>query len=347
MRGANAEGARFVVEAAAANHLDGVHEVAKHLNTVNLPADKELVRDLLDVSEQSFKGECSLPEREYVFVLIDKKEERVIGTSMIHAQHGTKQSPHVFFRVVQEERYSETLDHYVVHECLRLGYNYNGPTEIGGLILLPEYRGRPEKLGSFLSYMRFLYIAMHRKQFRDSIISELLPPLETDGTSKLWKHLGRRFTGLSYEEADRVSKNNKEFIRALFPHELIFTSLFPEDVRDVIGQVGPQTKGVEKMLRRIGFEYAEQIDPFDGGPHFVAQTDDVSLVKGSRKITLSSGTPSADSTWGIFANENSKEPTSFRCVTSQANWRENSAEIHAKTLELLGSPSQEMWCIER
>jgi len=42
----------------------------------------------------------------------------------------------------------------------------------------------------------------------------------------------------------------------------------------VIGKVGAQTKGVEKMLRRVGFRYAERIDPFDGGPHFFAGVDE-------------------------------------------------------------------------
>jgi arginine N-succinyltransferase len=35
--------------------------------------------------------------------------------------------------------------------------------------------------------------------FRDRVLSELLPPLEADGTSKLWEALGRRFTGLTYQ----------------------------------------------------------------------------------------------------------------------------------------------------
>ena len=48
---------------------------------------------------------------------------------------------------------------------------------------------------------------------------------------------------------------------------------------EVIGKVGPQTRGVEKMLRRIGFRYAERVDPFDGGPHFTAPTDEVLLVQ--------------------------------------------------------------------
>ena len=81
---------------------------------------------------------------------------------MIYAQHGTKRAPHIFFRVENDERYSVTLDKHFVHRTLRIGYNYNGPTEIGGLILLPEYRRNAEALGKTLSYVRFLFIRMHR-----------------------------------------------------------------------------------------------------------------------------------------------------------------------------------------
>jgi arginine N-succinyltransferase len=87
---------------------------------------------------------------------------------------------------------------------------------------------------------------------------------------------------MSYQEADRLSQTNKEFIRALFPAEPIYLSLLPPAVQRMVGEVGPDTKGVEKMLRRIGFEYAERIDPFDGGPHFIAKTDDITLVRGTR-----------------------------------------------------------------
>jgi arginine N-succinyltransferase len=100
----------------------------------------------------------------------------------------------------------------------------------------------------------------------------------------LWESLGRHFTGMSYQEADRLSQTNKEFIRALFPAEPIYISLLPGNVQKLIGEVGPDTKGVEKMLRRIGFEYAERIDPFDGGPHFIAKTDNITLVKETRVL---------------------------------------------------------------
>ncbi|MEZ4398461.1 MAG: arginine N-succinyltransferase [Kofleriaceae bacterium] len=257
-------------------------------------------------------------EREYLFVLEDLAKSKVIGTSMIHAQHGTKRAPHIFFRVENDERYSYTLDRYFVHRTLRIGYNYAGPTEIGGLILLPEYRGNPESLGKLLSYTRFLFIRMHREVFRDQVLSELLPPLEGDGTSRLWEHLGRHFTGLSYQEADLLSKDNKEFIHALFPDDPIHCELLPAEVRAIIGQVGPNTRGVEKMLRRIGFEYAGQIDPFDGGPHFVAKTDDITLVRDARqvKIAIVEGAD-GERPWAILAAERPGERPEFRAVTAR------------------------------
>ncbi len=302
----------FLLRESSRDDLGQILEVAEHLDTVNLPADRDEIDKLLALSEQSFAETIETHEREYLFVLEDSDTKRVIGTSMIHAQHGTKSSPHVFFQILKDQRYSETIDRFFVHRGLRLGYNYEGPSEIGGLILLPAYRGHPASLGKLLSYTRFLFIAMHRTEFRPRILSELMPPLESDRTSVLWEHLGRRFTGLSYQEADMKSKRNKEFIRALFPHSIIYTSLLPQSVQDVIGKVGPDTKGVEKMLCRIGFRYANQIDPFDGGPHFIANTDDVTLIKNARRVVLRS-VDSADHSrpWAVLAVERNSRPGFF------------------------------------
>lgn len=298
--------------------VDQILGVAEHLDTVNLPADRGHLERILELSEKSFTEAVPPAEREYLFVLEDLAKQRVIGTSMIHAQHGTRRAPHIFFRVENDERYSYTLDRYFVHRTLRIGYNYDGPSEIGGLILLPEYRGNPESLGKLLSYVRFVFIRMHRSVFRDHILSELLPPLEPDGTSKLWESLGRNFTGLSYQEADLLSKDNKEFIHALFPDDPIHTELLPADVRAIIGQVGPETRGVEKILRRIGFDYAGQIDPFDGGPHFTARTDDITLVRDARQVKLVTvDDADGERPWAILAVEQRGVKPGFRAVTAR------------------------------
>ncbi|MEO6420813.1 MAG: arginine N-succinyltransferase [Polyangiaceae bacterium] len=277
----------FEIRGALPSDEDQLLQVAHHLNTVNLPDDRSSIQQILDQSSKSFIGTIKDPKRrEFVFVLVDCEKQRLIGTSMVISQLGRRDAPYIYLDVTDEERYSATLDRHFKHTALSIGYSYNGPTEIGGLILLPEYRRVPERLGQAISYVRFLFIKMHRAVFRDEVLAELLPPLEKDGTSHLWDALGRHFTDLTYAEADLLSKKNKEFIRGLFPEGTIYASLLPKLAQDVIGKVGAQTRGVEKMLRRIGFRYAERVDPFDGGPHFTAPTDEISLVQRAHKAKI-------------------------------------------------------------
>jgi arginine N-succinyltransferase len=326
--------------------VDQVLAVAEHLDTVNLPADRGHIEGILDRSERSFAAELPEVEREFLFVLEDLKKRRIIGTSMIYAQHGTRRAPHIFFRVENDERYSMTLDKHFVHQTLRIGYNYNGPTEIGGLILLPEYRRTTESLGKALSYVRFLFIRMHRPLFRDKVLSELLPPLDPDGQSKLWEALGRKFTGLSYQEADLLSKDNKEFIHALFPDDPIHTELLPDDVRALIGQVGAETKAVEAMLRRIGFEYAGQIDPFDGGPHFVARTDDITLVRDAHETVVRTiGAADGERPWAVLAVELSGQRPKLRATGARViPLDEDQVGVTAEVCQRLGvEDGQKVW----
>jgi len=283
----------FVVRDVSPEDLHDLQLAAVHLDSVNLPDDRELLARIIDRSRRSFSGQLPVADRCFVFVVEDVARGRVVGTSMTFAQHGSRRAPHIFFDVIEEERYSETLDKHFSHRVLRIGYNYKGLTEIGGLVVLPEYRRHPEQLGRLLSYVRFLHIGLHRALFRDEVVSELMPPLEPDGTSLLWESLGRKFTGLTYQEADRLSQQNKEFIRALFPQDPLYATLLPQNVQDLIGEVGPETKGVERMLREIGFSYAQRIDPFDGGPHFHARTDDITLVRQLRPARLAAEPPAA------------------------------------------------------
>lgn len=312
----------FVVRPAERHDSDDIFALAKHLDTLNLPADKKAIAGIIGDSLDAFSGKTLPQQREFLFVLEDLTQNQVVGTSMVHAQHGTKSEPHVYLRVVRDEHYSDTLDKYMVHQCLQMGYNYDGPTEIGGLILKPSFRGHPLKLGKLLSYVRFLYIAMHRELFKNRVISELLPPLEDDGTSKLWKHFGKRFTELPYQEADRLSKNNKEFIKSLFPTGLVYTNLFPSDVQNDIGKVGKQTQGVKAMLQKIGFEYANQIDPFDGGPHYIAKTDKITLVKAAGQKSVAIGKPSSKAKWTLLATQ-----TPFRATAAMVESHDSSLVI--------------------
>jgi arginine N-succinyltransferase len=315
----------FLIRDVAPKDLDDLQRAAAHLDSVNLPDDRAALAAIIDRSQRSFAstlaggaGELPIADRCFVFVVADADSGEVVGTSMIFAQHGSRRAPHVFFDVLEEERYSETLDRHFAHRVLRIGYNYKGLTEIGGLVVRPEFRRHPDKLGRMLASVRFLYLARHRGQFRDEVLSELMPPLEPDGTSLLWESLGRKFTGLSYQEADRLSQNNKEFIRALFPQDPLYATLLPAHVQELIGKVGPETRGVEKMLREVGFVYAHRIDPFDGGPHFQARTDDITLVQGTRRARVAAAPPAAGAPQSLLVARERTAPPYFLATRAAA-----------------------------
>jgi len=288
--------------------------LARHLNSVNLPNERSHVAALLDHSERSFTGELKDPrKRKYVFLLRELETKKALGTSMIVAQLGRRDAPYIYLDVISEEKYHGALDRHFQHTVLHLGFSYQGPTEIGGLVVLPEHRGASDRYGLLISYVRFLYIALHRELFQSELLAELLPPLEPDGTSHLWEALGRRFTGMSYGEADLLSSTDKSFIRDLFPSGSIYASLLSPEAQNVIGKVGAQTKGVEKMLRRIGFRYAERIDPFDGGPHFLAAADEVTLIQKARRVRIGRAAGARPAARFLLARDLAEAPY-FRAV---------------------------------
>lgn len=279
---------RHLVREVKPRDLEGLYELSRHLDSVNFPHDRRVLRQLVTKARRSFQGiEQGVAHGQYMFVLEGARSGRIVGTCMVFGQHGTPDAPHIFFDVFQDERYSTTLDRHFTHTTLRLGFNYNGPSEIGALVVHPECRALG--LGKPLSFVRFLFMAMYRERFRDEVIAELMPPLTSDRRSRLWEHLGRRFTGLDYQEADKLSHTNKEFIVSLFP-QAIHATLLPDDVAELIGQVHEDTKGVRRMLESIGFRYSHRIDPFDGGPHFHAALDDISIIRNAEEYRVAKET---------------------------------------------------------
>jgi arginine N-succinyltransferase len=283
---------RFEIRGALPEDVQGIHEIARYLDSVNLPDDLETVRRAVDESVASFTGGIAdKAQRRYMFVLHDLELGRVVGTSMIVAQLGRRDAPYVYFQVRPEERYSKTLDRHFKHTVLRMAYSYAGPTEIGGLVMDPSYRSHEARLGKQISFARFLFIAARPELFQDEILAELMPPLLPDGRSHLWEAIGRRFTGLDYRTADRLSRENKEFIRGLFPDGDLYATLLSEEARAVIGEVGESTRAVAAMLRAVGFRYADRVDPFDGGPHYLAERSEIRPIRDGGERRAFKGEP--------------------------------------------------------
>ncbi len=335
----------FEIRAVTGADSGDLIELAHHLDSVNLPADEAEIAPIIEKSDRSFGGQIEDPtHHEYRFVLRDLDADRAVGSSLVLAQLGRRDAPYIYFQVQTEERYSRTLDSLFKHQVLSIGYSYDGPTELGGLVIHPDSRRVRERLGMQISYVRFLWIAMHRARFQNFVLAELLPPLEADGRSHLWEAVGRHFTGMTYREADRLSKRNKEFIKGLFPDGDIYVSLLSKEAQSVVGQVGPQTKGVEKLLRRIGFRYVNRIDPFDGGPHFAAATDEITLIRRTARRQLVA--PSVPATKRALLGVSYAQAPWFRAQAVPATVDGDEIAVEAADLEHLElAHGDEVWSL--
>jgi len=308
-------------------------ELARELDSVNLPTDSQDLGETLARSIRSFRGRVrNRSHAVYVICAEEIDTGRVAGASMIIAKHGTPLSPHYYLEMDTEERYSRTLRKMFRHAYLRLRYSMDGPTEVGGLIVAPNLRRHPEKIGKQLSWVRFLYIGKHRSRFENRVIAEMLAPMAGEHGNLFWDHYGRSVTGLSFREADRLSTRDKEFIRALFPEAPLYTFLLPEEVRMTLGTVNEHSRGALRLVEQAGMRFLNQVDPFDAGPYYGAATAELEPVKALRsyKVALASGAD-AGGVACLVAREDSAH--GFRAVKAQAP---SDGQRIALTPELLG-----------
>jgi arginine N-succinyltransferase len=327
---------QYVIRESRAADLEVIERLAEMLDTMNLPRDRRVLKRLIERSERSFGGRIPDPrEAEYVFVLEDLELRRCIGTSLIIAKHGTLVSPHYFMKVETDKRQSEVPPREIHHRVLRLAYTTDGPTEIGGLILHPEYRRVPEQLGMQLSYVRFNFIARHPERFQKQVLAELLSPLDAAGKNRFWEVYGRKFTGLDYREADRLSMTDKKFIHSLFPQGPLYTAVLPEEVQRSLGQVAPGAVGARHLLTKIGMRPLGQIDPFDGGPFFGAAMRDITLLRNSVLREARPDDPAAG--LGALAILSHEGDLGFRALCAPVRIDDREVHLSTEACGLLGA----------
>ena len=227
----------FLVRGIQTEDIDSAMSLARQFSLLNLPYDRAAIAQKIEQSRGSFSGEIDKEEARYVFVIEDIDNNSISGSSQILAKHGTIQEPSYSFEVLKKERFSRDLGVGFIHQILRLKINEDGPTEIGGLVVDRNYRSRPEKVGKIISLIRFLMIGMYPDRFENKVYAQMAPPLTEEGRSEFWEALGRRFTGMPYQEADLLSQKNREFIRSLFPEEDIYLCLLDSKARLVMGRV--------------------------------------------------------------------------------------------------------------
>ena len=87
----------------------------------------------------------------------------------------------------------------------------------------------------------------------------------------------------------------------------------------MIGEVGAQTRGVEKLLRRIGFRYAERVDPFDGGPALHRpHRRGRAWCSAARRVELAAAGPGVELTERVLVARRTRSPRTLWRVPALA-----------------------------
>lgn len=294
----------FLIRSVEKSDYEDLLRLAERLNTVNLPNNSRDIRRMIRRSIHSFSGRLdrAAGHAQYMMVMEDLSSHRVIGTSKIHARHGTPEKPHIYFEVGYEPMASKTLQVAFKRKVYRLRWDTRGYSEIGGLVVQPRFRKHPLHLGRQLSFVRFMLMKAHPSWFRRRVIAEFLPPLPK-GRSRFWEYYGYRLTRIPYRKADRMSYHNKEFIMKLFPKTDLYYDLLPPKVQADIESTGPGSSSAKHSLVKIGFRYAHQIDPFDGGPYYVADRKQIRVTQQTHRVRYGGIMPYKSSSLKLVMSE--------------------------------------------
>ena len=124
------------------------------------------------------------------------------------------------------------------------------------------------------------------------------------------------------------------------PKHPIYVALLPESAREVIGQTHPAGIGARRYLEAEGFRYDGAIDIFDAGPSLKVPRDDLRTLKDSRLEPVYAADDKLDLTLTALVSNNSVK--NFRCVLTQAAFKDNKLHMPQRTLKLLGLSAGEM-----
>lgn len=299
----------FFLRPARPTDLETLFKLAKTVYFTNLPADREAISERIRWSQECFRGgkpavglgradatwSATKHHRgqrrvggaagrspHYMFVLEDSTTGAALGTSAVIAEMGQPGNPNVSLQLRRREMFSADLQSGMTHVTVQAVFEENGPTEIGGLILGPSFRGA--RLGRQLSLVRFHYMGLHPERFKDRVLAEMMGPVTPEGASPFWECFGRRFINLPYHEADLFCEKSREFMLSLLPREEIYLTLLPAEARACVGKVPEETAPARRILESVGFRYHDRIDPFDAGPHLTADTADISMVRDTKRV---------------------------------------------------------------
>jgi arginine N-succinyltransferase len=294
---------------------DLIRQATYGMTTLQITKDQLMER--VEASAFAVQRKVERPDgNPYVFVMEDVHTGKLVGTSCIFSKIGGFE-PFYGYKIIDSTHECEALNKSISTTELHLIKIHDGPTEIGSLFLLSDYRGQGR--GRLLSMARFAFMAAHPKRFSDEVIAEMRGVVHEEGICPFWDAIGRHFFEMDFPQADSLSTIDKRFIEDLMPKHPIYTCLLSQEARDTIGKVHDQTKPALAMLQAEGFQARDLIDIFDGGPVVHCRRDSIDAVRRTRQLVLSDVRDTVDAPLAVLASEQN----GFRALIAPAIVKDN------------------------
>jgi len=278
----------IVIRPVEHDDIDGLYNLAKKVGPgmTTFPPDRDVLTQKIVASNKAFSFDTKKEdENAFLMVLENTEIKTIMGTAGIYSNIG-KEVPFYSFKILTRSKHSYKLNSKVSSKTLHLVNEYTGDTEVGTLILDPDYRGGGH--GKLLAKCRYLLIAQFRELFGTRLIAELRGWSDQEAISPFWESVGKHFfQGMQYEHADYLSATtNNQFIADLMPEYPIYIDLLPEAAKAVIGKPHKVGEPALNMLFKEGFRYENLVDIFDAGPTVHAYIENVETVTNSQEKTI-------------------------------------------------------------
>ncbi len=237
----------------------------------------------LENSLASFATDVTSPGDEMYFLLVvDTASQQVLGIAGISARVGVT-VPFFSYRRTTLAQCSSAVGRRFDMDALYPVNETAGATEVGTLFVVPEARGTGS--GRLVARSRYLLMAVAPQRFGETVVAELRGVVDAQGRSPFWDALGRPFFRMEFEEADRISATDNQFISDLLPKHPIYLDLLPPAAREVIGVAHPEGRAARRLLEAEGFRHRGLVDVFDAGPILTAKKRRIETCRSSRTAT--------------------------------------------------------------
>jgi len=292
--------------------IDQLYNLARKVGPgmTTFPANRGILLKKIIASKKAFSTAINKDHaNSFLMVLENTKTKELMGTAGVYSNIGVEE-PFYSFKLLTRTKHSSEIQSKVHSKTLNLVNEYTSDTEIGTLILDPDFRG--SGYGKLLSKCRYLLVAQFREIFSTRIVAELRGWSDENAMSPFWESIGKHFFGgMTYDQADHLcATTDNQFIADLMPDYPIYIDLLPEDAQSVIGK--PHDIGVPalNMLIKEGFLFENYVDIFDGGPTVHADIENIETIRNSEKYVIDS-----------FLDKHNGESDYLVCNTSLDNFR--------------------------